>query len=156
VSVVGQHLLASWLGDRDRERDLIRYLDGDSGGPESAFWLAAAELAARRCFGSEYHVRAVTRLAAEARDLAVAHDLAVFPLLEIEAVYRSALGEDNIDLSGIKPVNLDKIRGGLVAMIAVRQGWPESEVRDLIIEAERITFDCGWQLPLAADVLGAG
>lgn len=155
ATVIGQHALAAIVGDTERERYLINYLDGPSGGPESAFWLAAAELAVRHYFGSGYDVRAVTALAAEARRISTMGNMEVFSLLDIEAVYRSALGEDNIDLSGIKLVGLDKIRNSMVVLVVLKQAWPELEIRDLIVQAEQITFERGWHLPLAADVLGS-
>lgn len=153
TTVIGQHALAALVGDTERERYLINYLDGPSGGPESAFWLAAAELVARRYFGSDYDVRAVTALAAEARKISTMGNTEVFSLLEIEAVYRSALGEDNVDLSGIKLVGLDKIRNSMVVLVILKQAWPESDIRDLFVQAEQITFERGWLLPLVADVL---
>lgn len=154
ITVVGQHMLAALTRDIERERYLLDHLAGASGGPESAFWLAIAELAARRHFGPDYDVRSVTALAAEARKYAVIGNHELFSLPDIEAVYRSALGEDSIDLSGIKPVVLDKIRGVLVGMVVLLQHWPESEMRDLVIQAEQITLERGWHPPLAADVLG--
>lgn len=98
----------------------------------------------------------MTELAAEARKVEVKNNLETFSLLEIEAVYRAALGEENIDLSGIKLVNLDKIRNTMIALVILKQGWPESEVRDLVNQAEQIIFERGWHPPLAADVLGTG
>jgi hypothetical protein len=109
----------------------------------------------RRYFSADYDVRTVTELAAEARNVTVTNNLETFSLLEIEAVYRSALGEDNIDLSGIKLVGLDKIRNSMVVLVVLKQAWPESEIRGLIVRAEQITFERGWHLPLAADVLGS-
>jgi hypothetical protein len=107
----------------------------------------------RRYFSADYDVRTVTELAAEARNVTVTNNLETFSLLEIEAVYRSALGEDNIDLTGIKPVGLDKIRNTMIALVILKQGWPESEVRDLVNQAEQIIFERGWHPTLAADVL---
>jgi hypothetical protein len=149
VTVIGQYMLAVVLGDTGRAKLLFDQINGPAGGPESAFWLAAAELVAGRYFGSDYDVRAVTELAADARSLAVRQNLAVFSLLEIEAVYRSALGEDHVDVSGIRPVSLDKIRNSMVAFVILKQGWPESEIRDLVIQAEQIAFERGWHPRLA-------
>lgn len=156
VTVIGQFMQASLVGDTEPERYLLNHLDGPAGGPESAFWLATAELVARRHFGPDYDVRAVTSLAAEGKRYAAMSELQSFDLLEMEAVYRSALGEANIDLSDIKLVVLDKIRNFMVAFIILKEGWPESEIRDLMVEAERITFERGWHPPLAADVLDPG
>lgn len=154
VTVIGQYMLAIILDDAERAKLLFDQMNGPAGGPESAFWLAAAELVARRYFGADYDVRAVTELAAEARELAVTSNLKVFSLLEIEAVYRSALGEDNVDLSGIKLVNLDKMRNSMIVLVILKQAWPESEIRDLVIQAEQITHDRGWHPPLAANTDG--
>lgn len=156
VTVIGQLMLAALLGDTGRATFLLDQMNGPAGGPESAFWLAASELAARRYFGTDYDVRDVTALAAEARKHAAMSNLELFSILEIEAVYRSALGEGNIDLSGIKLVGLDKIRNSMAALVILKQGWPESEIRDLVIQAEQITFERGWHPPLAADILDPG
>lgn len=51
VTVIGQYLLAIFLGDTGRAKLLFDQMTGPAGGPESAFWLAAAELVARRFFG---------------------------------------------------------------------------------------------------------
>lgn len=146
-------MLAALLGDRDRARHLTRCLDGPSGGPESEFWLVGGELVLRRYFGADYEVRAVTALAHETWKIASIGNVEVFSVLEIEAVYRSVLGEDNIDLTGIKPVGLDKIRSSAIVIVILKQAWPEPEIRDFIVQAEQITFERGQHPLLAADVL---
>ena len=35
------------------------------------------------------------------------------------------------------------IRKFMVAFIILKEGWSESEIRDLMVEAERITFERG-------------
>lgn len=153
VTLIGQFWLANFAGDTDRTSYLLNQLSGQAGGPESAFLQAAAELAAPRYFGPDYDVRAVTSLAAESQKYTKMSKLEDLGLLETEAVFRSALGEDNIDLSGIKLVDVDKMRGYLVGLIVLKQGWSETEIRDLMVEAEQLTLERGWHPPLAADVL---
>ena len=91
----------------------------------------------RRYFGLDYNVRDVTALASLLREI-VGDDLdSGVGVIEIEAVLRSALGETDVDVTGIKPAERFKVHCFAATMAVQQQGWSEREVHALIAEAEK-------------------
>jgi hypothetical protein len=70
--------------------------------------------------------------------------------LEMEAVIRAALGETDVDLSGISRQTIFEIQLAIVGFIALKLDLGEDEIDRLIVEAEGITFKRGWH-PQFAD-----
>lgn len=149
-TLVGLMLQAAMTGDGTRARHLARRLsDGQDGrsDDESAVVEAASELALHQYFGADYDVRSVTALVTEFR--ATKTSVQMPGHLVLEAVIRSDLGDQDVDLSGIAPVDRFGIRGAVAGLISMKAGWTEPEVLDLVLNAERIAAERGWNPPLA-------
>jgi hypothetical protein len=101
----------------------------------------------RQYFGPDYDVRAVTDYVATLR--AATRDNGTFPQLETEALIRAALGETDVDVSGISRGARLSIQGPAAVLATDRMGFGEAEMDQLITEAEQITFERGWHPPLA-------
>jgi hypothetical protein len=147
----GKWLRAMYLGQwelRDSLRSTLN--NGQKKGwndDEPALVEAVCELSVRQYFGPDYDVRAVTDFVELLR--AATKDNNPFPQLESEAVIRAALGEADIDLSGISRFALLGIRTLAGSLATDRMRFGEAEVDQLISEAEQITFERGWHPPLA-------
>jgi hypothetical protein len=114
---------------------------------EPALVEAVLELSVRQYFGPDYDVRAVTDYVATLR--AATRDNGTFPQLETEALIRAALGETDVDVSGISRGARLSIQGAAAVLATDRMGFGEAEMDQLITEAEQITFERGWRPPLA-------
>jgi hypothetical protein len=135
--VVGQWLAASLLGRRAERDRLTAQLKGVSWyAGDLAVAEIVAELAMHRYVGPGYDVRDVTKLAVLLRKI-VGDDLGPgVGVMEIEAVLRSALGEADVDVTGIDPATKFKVHS-FAATVAVQQGgWSERDVHALIAAAE--------------------
>jgi len=64
-------------------------------------------------------------------------------------VFRVALGEEDVDLTGITRKDLYTLRTYLIILVALKQAWSEAEIRELIVQAEDAAFDRGAEPPLA-------
>jgi hypothetical protein len=145
--VVGNWLAAVLQGQHERRDELVTQVsEGPVRDDDLALLKAACELAVREYFGADYDVRAVTAFAAEVRRSQGGFGLG---LMEMEAVIRAALGEADVDLSGITPAESGK--AGTLAVTHVFQllEWDESAVNEIVTEAETITFRRGWKPKLA-------
>ena len=147
----GRWLRAMYLGQWEL-RDSFRWTlnNGQKTGwndDEPALVEAVFELSVRQYFGPDYDVRTVTDYVATLR--MATRDNGTFSQLETEALIRAALGETDVDLSGISRGKRFSIRGPAAVLAIERMGFGEVEVDQLITEAERITFERGWHPPLA-------
>jgi hypothetical protein len=150
-TVVGQWLRAGVLGDLAARRALSRRLNGGSDGwndDEPAVVEIACESAVRRFFGSDPDVREITAFVSDLRDR-VKGSVTPISQLEAEAVIRSALGEDDVDISDLRRVTLFNVRSIVTVRICLRLGLGDKEVNQLIADAERTAFERGWKPPLA-------
>lgn len=110
---------------------------------------AACELVVRRFFGSGYDVRAITTAVSWMRSAGQAKGKTPHGQLEMEAVLRSALGEMDVDISGIIPPVLMEIRGISLSYAVLKPDLREPEIAALIIEAENVALKRGWNPPLS-------
>jgi len=147
---MGRWLVAALLGDRDERDRLARLINPGGTGwtdDESAVVEAACRIAVGQYLGADYDVREVRALAdiiPQGTGQNVAGDV-----VGIEAVIRAALGEKNIDLTGI--TRNDRSLVHLYAtMIAVHKlGWDNRAVARLAVEAENNAMLLGWNPPPA-------
>ena len=106
----------------------------------------AFKLAVRRLFPESVDVREIT---AFVRDLRSRVQRTAPPdQLEAEALIRDALGE-SVDISGMRPTKIFTTRSAILAYAVLKLALPESDVRQLILESEKIAFEQGWKPPLA-------
>ena len=151
-TAVGQFMASTLDGDMARSQYLRTRLQSGPGGVlhpgDVAFMEVAAELTALRYLGADYDVREVTALVAQGK-AAVAGSSTEFGHLEAEAVFRVALGEEDVDLTGITRKDLYTLRTYLIILVALKQAWSEAEIRELIVQAEDAAFDRGAEPPLA-------
>jgi hypothetical protein len=146
ATVIGEWLQAIVLGQRDRRDQLARRLSHPSL-DDVAVAEAACQRAARRYFGPDNDVRAVTRFAEQLREIS-GEDLGGGQM-ETEAVIRSALGEPNLDLSGISDASRFKIHTAAVAFVTGSLRLDESAVGTLLALAETDVFRRGRRPSLA-------
>jgi hypothetical protein len=132
---------------RDQLRPTLNNGNNGWNDDEPAVFQAASEITLRQYFGTEYDVRAVTDFVAKLQE-AAKNDVQ-FSRLKTEAVIREALGEADVDTSGIRKGERFNIH--LISIAMTRGGikFTEKEADQLVVEAERIAFDRGWHPPLA-------
>jgi hypothetical protein len=146
---VPRTLAATWLCaaflNRRPERDhLAAQLSGPQPGLRDDFAVVetACEIAASRYFGSDYDVRSVNDLADLVRRTS-AGELRL-TLMQIEAVIRAALGEQDVDLRGINlgaKLRVEILAGaGLVHWLEL----DEPAVRSLLVAAEDMAVGRGF------------
>jgi len=138
------------LGQREVRRRLSARLNYGRPGwddDEAAVVGAACELVMRSYFGAEYDVRDVTAFAALLHG-ATNENLAG-GLMRLEALLRSALGEADVDVTGI-PLDA-RVRGqaAATAIALDKMAFGESRVSELVAQAEAIAFGRGSNPPLA-------
>jgi hypothetical protein len=109
---------------------------------------AAAELLLHQFFGASYDVRAVTAFAADLHEATAARPRPL-PQLKTEAVIRSTLGESDVVTSDIKSTEKFRIRMAAMALITGKRQTDEADLDPILVEAERIAFERGWNPPLA-------
>jgi hypothetical protein len=153
-TVMGLWLRALLLRDREARKQLSGQLNGGKLGfncDEAAVVRAACELSVRRLWGSDYDVHDISAAVSFLRqaDLDKGH-APPSGQLEMEAVIRAALGETEVDLSGITPPvawGIQIVGTGYAVRVL---GLGELQVDQLLVEAERITVEQGWHPPLPA------
>jgi hypothetical protein len=104
------------------------------------------ELTVRRLFPESVDVREITAFVRDLRSRV--HTTAPPDQLESEALIRDALGE-SLDISGMRPLKIFTTRAAILAGAVLKIPLRESDVRQLILEGERIAFEQGWNPPLA-------
>jgi hypothetical protein len=114
---------------------------------EPAVVEAACELAVGRFFGTEYDVRDITAFVAELAE-ATERDL-TRDQQKTEAVIRLALGDRDVETTGITAGQKYFIRIVVVALVVGKLGLREADVDQLITGAEKIAVERGWNPPLA-------
>lgn len=146
---VGQWLLAGMLDQRAERQRLSRMLNNGKSGwnaDEPAVVGFAFELAVRRLFGKSVDMLEITEFVQDLRSRV--HSTAPPDQREAEALIRDVLGEP-VDISGMTTAKIftthAAILGGVVLKLALR----EPDIRQLILESERIAFEQGWNPPLA-------
>ena len=149
-TVMGDWLVAVLLRRLEVRRQLSARLNSGRPGwddDEAAVAAAACELAMRACFGTGYDVRDVTAFAARLRE-ASGENLGG-GLMRLEALLRSALGEVDVDVTGI-PLDVRVPAHVLATGGAFHQlGFGERRIRELVVEAEALVFERGGSPPLA-------
>jgi hypothetical protein len=147
---VGRWLRASLLNQNELRRQLTPTLNNGKSGwndDEPAVVQAACELAVREYFGNDYDVRAITSFVSQMR--AKIHSSEPPKQLDTEAVIRSALGETDVVTDDIKPGKKVAMQGLVLIQVTIHLGWDEVAVDRLIVEAERLAFERGWNPPLS-------
>lgn len=114
---------------------------------EPAVAEAACELAVGRFFGTSYDVRAITAFVALLRE-ATGND-PKYDQLKTEAVIRLALGDRDVDTTGITAGQKYLIRLAVLTLAYGKLRLSEAEVDELVTDAEKIAVERGWNPPLA-------
>lgn len=114
---------------------------------EPAVVEAVCELAVGKLFGTGYDVRAVTAFVTQLRE-ATAGD-SPLDALETEAVIRRALGDRDVVTEGITAGQKWIIHLAAMGGAIGRLMLGEAEIDQMITDAEKITFERGWNPPLA-------
>jgi hypothetical protein len=151
-TVVGLWLRSLLGDDVELRRQLAGRLNGGKRGwnyDEAGVVEAAAELAAGQYFGTDYDVRGVSAAVSSMRAIRAARGHSSHGQLEMEAVIRRALGEVEVDVSGINPMEVFEIQGSVTVYAALKLGLTEAEFAELVAEAERTAFARLWRPPLA-------
>jgi hypothetical protein len=152
-TVVGQFFRALMAGDAPTRRHLSAKLGGGKAGwnyDEPAVIEAACQLAVRRLWGAEYDVRDITAAVTFMREASIERrGKAPYGQLEMEAVIRAALGEADVDTSGIIPPIIFEVEIGVTGYAIRKLGLSEHQIDQLIVEAEDIAIERGWNPPLA-------
>ena len=150
-TVVGMWLRATLLDQRELARQLNTTLNNGKPGwndDEPAVAEAMCEIAVREYFGGDYDVRAITSFVSRMRSRI--HSVAAPGQLETEAVIRSALGETDVVIDDIKPLQKYVIRVSVLIQARLLLDWDEATIDQRIVEGERVAFERGWHPPLAA------
>lgn len=153
-TVVGLWLRAMLMNEVEVRRELARNLNNGQRGwndDEAGLAEAACELAVRRYYGKDHDGRQISDDVSFMREADLTRGKTPpGSQAEMEAVIRSALGEPDIDISGIIPPALLTMRLAAVGWVVLKRQLPESEVIKLIIRAEEVTIGRGWRPPLAS------
>ena len=148
---VGQWLRAILLRQYDlRDRLILKLNGGQEVGwndDEPAVVEAACELSVRRYFGAPYDASAVTEFVRELRE--VTDDDVAFPQLKTEPVIRAALGEMDTAAGDIKRGEKYRIQLAAISLAQGSLGRDETVINELILDAERVAGERGWNPPLA-------
>jgi hypothetical protein len=154
-TIIGQFLRAMIQGNVELRKQLSAKLNGGKLGwkyDEPMVVAAACKLAVRRLWGRDYDVRDITELVTFMRNASIERrGRTKYGQLEMEAVIRAALGEADVDTSGIIPPDIFEIEGAMVAVAIRKLGLSQPEIDQLLVEAENIAFERGWNPPLAED-----
>jgi hypothetical protein len=152
-TVMGLWLRALLLREADVRKRLSAQLAGGKVGfnrDEAGVVQAACELAVRRLWGAEYDVRDITAAVSFVREADIEKGKTPYGQLEMEAVIRSALGEANVDTSGIPRPLAYEIQIVATGYAAAKLSLLEPDVNELISRADQVAFDRGWNPPLVA------
>src|SRR5215468_6023933 len=146
---MGQYLRAMIMGDKElRERLLLGFSRDGWDRDQASVMQAACDLAAGRYFGSDYDVRDISKLVSLIRQTTQEAGKVLHGQLEMEAVIRHALAEVEVDIKGINAQVALEIQGLFSAVAAWRLGFTESQVDELLANAEQTAFERGFKPPL--------
>jgi hypothetical protein len=149
-TVMGMWLRALMLRDAETRKWLSGQLNGGKLGfnrDEAAVVQAACELVVRRLWGSDYDVGDITAAVSFMREADLEKGKTPYGQLEIEAVIRAALGETEIDLSGMPRPLVFEIQIACSGYAVLVLKLAEPDVTQLLVAAERIAFERGWNPP---------
>lgn len=146
---MGRWLVANVLGWAEARDQLVAQMPkGALRADDFAVLEESGTLALRRHFGTDYEVREVTDFAIGVRD---SWELPYGGgLLDLEAVMRGALGERDVDMSGIPADVQGEAHFFSMMQVSRLRGWNEYEVNSVVAEAEAITFGRGWKPHIAS------
>jgi hypothetical protein len=148
-TVVGQWMLAGLLDHREEGTRRGKLLNGGVNGwnyDEPAVVEIICEIEARRYFSGHTDIRAITAFVAELR--AEIHSVTPPGHLEMEALVRLALGDPDVDIHGIKHLDIFVTQGVVAGKLSRKLGLSEAEIVQLIVQAEQLAFERGWHPPL--------
>jgi hypothetical protein len=149
---IGRWLRAVVLDGVPEMERLSRHLNGGRPGwnpDEPAVVEAACELAMRQTFGESPNAREITALVAHLRAIPLPAGAVAPGQLEMEAVVRAAMGDRSAIIDDIRPSVLLVIRDRLIVLASGQLGWSESDVDQLIADAEDLALRRGWHPPTA-------
>jgi hypothetical protein len=135
------------LRDDELRKQLTGQLNGGKKGwsrDEAGVMQAVCVLAVDAYFGYDYDARSITEVASRIRLAERYGGRTPHAQLEIEAVIRHALGEKDVEISGITADVAYEVQGAFTAATAWESGFTESQIDELVIEAERMAFAHGW------------
>ena len=107
---------------------------------------AACEIAVRRYFRRDADVREITAFVSEFR--ARIHSTKPPGQLEAEALVRMALGDPDVVVDDISFTDTFNTQAGVTLLVILKLGLDSPEVRQLVIDGERLAFRRGWNPPL--------
>lgn len=140
--------------DAQRRRELGAKLNGGKLGfnrGEAAVVHAACQLAVRRLWGAGYDVRDISAAVSFMREASLAKGKTPpYGQLEMEAVIRSALGEADVDMSGMPRPLAYEIQIVALGYAALMLALSEPELVRLIRAAAQVAVERSWKPPLAA------
>jgi hypothetical protein len=151
-TVVGQFFRAITTGETALRKKLSAKLGGGKPGwnyDEPAVIETACQLAVRRLWGTDYDVRDITAAVTFMRQADQAGGRTPPGQLEMEAIIRGALGEPDVDTSGIIPPIIFEVEIAVTGYAIRKLSLSQTEIDRLIVEAENIAFERGWNPPLA-------
>jgi hypothetical protein len=146
---VGQWLLAGMLDQRAERQRLGRMLNNGRSGwnpDEPAVVGFAFEMAVRRLFPESVDVPEITLFVEELRSRV--QRTSPPDQLEAEVLIRDALGEP-VDIGGISAGKIFTTHAAILGFAIQKLALGESDIKQLILESERIAFKQGWNPPLA-------
>jgi hypothetical protein len=148
-TVVGRWLLAGLLNqvaERERLRPMLN--GGESGWnyDEPGTVEAVCEIAVRRYFHRDADVREITAFVSEFR--AKIHSIKPPGQLEAEALVRMALGDPDVVVDNISFTDTFHTQAGVALHVVQKLDLDPPEVRQLVIDGERLAFKRGWNPPL--------
>jgi hypothetical protein len=134
----------------ERERLALKLFNGVKGSwnfDEPAVVIIISERAVRRLFSQPIDVREITAFVLQMRSMI--HSIEPPDQLKTEALIRYALGDRDVDISGIKPDEMFGILGIVLGTVVHRLGIAQDEIRKMVLDGESAAFDQGWKPPLA-------
>jgi hypothetical protein len=147
---VGQWLLALILNRQAEQKRLSRVLNNGNKGwnsDESVVVGFAFQLAVRKIFSPSVDVREITKFVIDLRSRV--RSAAPPDQLVAEALIRDALGDPDVDISDINSGEILMTHGAILLYAARKLELDEPDIKQLILDGERIAFEQGWNPPLA-------
>lgn len=149
-TVVGRWLLANLLHQQELQQKLSPMLNGGKAGwnnDEPAVVEVACQLTVGQYFRRDVDIREITAFAAEMRSKI--YSVKPPGQLETEALIRLALGDPDVVIDNIVPLDIFTIQGTVTGQAVNKLGLTETDIRELVMKSERLAFERGWNPPLA-------
>jgi hypothetical protein len=147
---VGRWLLAAMLLQQAERQRLSRKLNNGKPGwnyDEPGVVEIACQLVVRRLFPESVDVREITAFVMEMRSRI--HSITPPDQLESEALIRSALGDTDVVLSDIDSGHMFGAYTMILGYASIKLTLSDDDIRNLILESERLALERGWKPPLA-------